>query len=51
MSSYEKARQQAQIIHLEGMKKGFQQIVEQLQSNIAKIELKLDSIKEQPADE
>lgn len=51
MSSFEKARQQAQMIHLEGMKKGFQQIVEQLQANIAKIESKIDSIKEQSFDE
>jgi hypothetical protein len=51
MSSFEKARQQAEILHLSGMKKGFEQIVEQLQSNIAKIDSRLEGLREQPADE
>ena len=51
MSSYEKSRQTAEIIHLSGMKKGFEQAVEQLQANIAKIEKRLDEIREPKADE
>jgi len=51
MSRFEKARQQAEILHLSGMKKGFEQIVEQLEANIVKIENRLEGLREQAADE
>lgn len=49
--SYEKARQRAEILHLSGMKKGFEQVVEMLQANIAKIEQRLEGLREHSADE
>ena len=46
-----KAQQTANIIHLSGMKKAFEQLSELIEQQVEKIESRLSEIKKQPADE
>jgi len=46
-----RTEQAAQIIHLQGMLKGFKQLSEIIASRIERIESRIEEIREQPADE
>lgn len=49
--NFNKARQTAQIIHLEGMKKGLEQLQHVIEKQVAQIDERLADVREQSADE